>query len=101
MWYRRPFSYIRAYVAKVDYAVSCLIKAAVKVYQYGIGPWIGTVCRFQPSCSEYAMDALRAHNSVYAIFLIIRRLARCHPWGGSGLDPIRKVKELKTCKPKL
>jgi uncharacterized protein len=49
-------------------------------------------CRFDPSCSMYAMDALRVHGAVRGSLLALRRLARCHPWGGQGYDPVPEKK---------
>jgi putative membrane protein insertion efficiency factor len=45
-------------------------------------------CRFDPSCSTYALDALRTHGAVKGTYLAVRRLGRCHPWGGQGWDPV-------------
>lgn len=49
-------------------------------------------CRFTPSCSEYALDAIRAHGALAGTWLALKRLARCHPWGGCGLDPVPERK---------
>ncbi|MDF1586728.1 membrane protein insertion efficiency factor YidD [Rhodospirillales bacterium YIM 152171] len=49
---------------------------------------IGPACRYVPSCSEYALEALAEHGALRGSWLALRRLARCHPWGGSGLDPV-------------
>jgi hypothetical protein len=51
------------------------------------GP-LGFGCRFQPTCSQYALDAVRTHGALNGTALTIRRLCRCHPWGGSGEDPV-------------
>ena len=50
-------------------------------------------CRFQPSCSTYALEALHAHGAVRGTLLAVRRLSRCHPWGGQGFDPVPEKKE--------
>ncbi len=68
-------------------AVSPLI-ALVKFYQLGISPLIPHSCRFTPTCSQYAVEALRKHGPVKGMWLTIKRIARCHPWGGSGYDPV-------------
>ena len=49
-------------------------------------------CRFDPSCSAYAIDALQAHGAARGTFLALRRLGRCHPWGGQGYDPVPQKK---------
>lgn len=48
----------------------------------------GGGCRFQPTCSDYAKEALEKHNPFYATLLTLRRLSKCHPWGSSGYDPV-------------
>ena len=60
----------------------------VALYRVAISPWLGANCRFEPSCSEYAMQALRVHGAFRGTWLTIRRIGRCHPWGGSGYDPV-------------
>lgn len=64
------------------------MKALVRVYQLGISPMLTPNCRFVPSCSSYALEAYSNHPFWYASFLSTRRICRCHPWGGSGLDPV-------------
>lgn len=63
------------------------LKAAVLVYRYTLSPFVGQGCRFRPTCSEYAIDAITAHGALRGGALAARRLGRCHPWGGSGFDP--------------
>jgi len=65
-----------------------ILIALVLAYRYVISPLIGSSCRFQPTCSQYAIDALKTRGVFKAGPLIIRRLTRCHPWGGSGSDPV-------------
>ena len=60
----------------------------VALYRVTISPWLGANCRFEPSCSAYAMEALRVHGAFRGTWLTIRRIGRCHPWGGSGYDPV-------------
>lgn len=60
----------------------------VWLYRYTISPLLGEPCRFQPSCSEYAVDALRRYGGFKGGWLMLKRIARCHPWGGSGYDPV-------------
>ncbi len=59
----------------------------IRLYQLTLSPMIGGHCRFQPTCSHYALMAYRTHNPAYATLLTTRRLLRCHPFGGSGYDP--------------
>jgi len=60
----------------------------VKIYQLVISPWLGPKCRFNPSCSHYAIEAFNKHGVFRGFWLTIKRIARCHPWGGSGYDPV-------------
>lgn len=65
-----------------------LFKALINVYSWVVSPWLGQRCRFVPTCSEYAHQALGQHGCFKGVFLMIKRLNRCHPWGGSGYDPV-------------
>jgi putative membrane protein insertion efficiency factor len=60
----------------------------VRVYQLVVSPLLPPSCRFLPTCSDYAAEAIRRHGAVRGLLLALRRLARCHPWGGSGYDPV-------------
>lgn len=60
----------------------------VRLYRVAISPWLGMNCRFQPTCSEYALEALRVHGAFKGTWLAARRIGRCHPWGSSGYDPV-------------
>lgn len=65
----------------------------INVYRYTISPLLGANCRFQPSCSEYAKQAILQFGVLRGVFFTIRRLARCHPWGGQGYDPVPDLKQ--------
>jgi len=65
-----------------------LLIALVRAYQYLLSPLLGPRCRYQPTCSEYAVQALREHGALRGGWLTVRRLSRCHPWGSSGYDPV-------------
>ena len=65
----------------------------VWIYRNAISPLIGANCRFQPTCSKYAEEALRKHGAFKGGWLAIRRIGRCHPWGGSGYDPVPGTEE--------
>jgi uncharacterized protein len=62
--------------------------ALVKIYQWGISPLLGPKCRYTPTCSQYALEALRRYGPLKGTWLAIRRISRCHPWGGHGYDPL-------------
>lgn len=68
------------------------LNAAIRLYQWLLSPLLGANCRYAPSCSEYAREALAKHGVRAGLWLALKRLARCHPWGGSGHDPVPKRK---------
>jgi len=65
-----------------------LLAALVRGYRYLLSPWWGRQCRFTPTCSQYAIDALERHGAARGSWLALRRVLRCHPWGGGGFDPV-------------
>jgi len=67
---------------------SAALSILVRGYQWTISPLLGPRCRHLPTCSEYALDALRLHGAARGCWLTLRRVARCHPWGTSGYDPV-------------
>ena len=67
----------------------------IRVYQLIISPMLGSNCRFIPTCSEYAMESLKEHGLIKGIFLSIKRIGKCHPWGSHGYDPIPNKMEKK------
>lgn len=62
--------------------------ALVRVYRLFLSPWLGPSCRFEPSCSAYALQALDQHGALAGSYLTVCRLARCHPWCEPGFDPV-------------
>ena len=60
----------------------------VRGYRLLFSPWVGNGCRFHPTCSAYALEALAQHGGIRGSWLTVRRIARCHPWGGSGIDNV-------------
>ncbi|HZW63761.1 MAG TPA: membrane protein insertion efficiency factor YidD [Flavobacteriaceae bacterium] len=62
----------------------------IKVYQKAISPFFPSTCRFQPTCSHYAKEALQVHGIWYGGKLALKRILSCHPWGKSGYDPVPK-----------
>jgi putative membrane protein insertion efficiency factor len=65
-----------------------LIDALIRVYQWTLSPVLGPRCRYLPTCSDYAREAVRLHGSAFGSWLALRRICRCHPLGGSGYDPV-------------
>ncbi len=60
----------------------------VRFYRLAISPWLGGNCRYDPTCSNYTIEALQVHGILKGSWLSARRIGRCHPWGGSGYDPV-------------
>ena len=78
--YKRP--------AALSRATAWLLSLPVLFYRASISPMFPQSCRFTPTCSQYALEALRRHGAIRGTWLTVRRLLRCHPWGGSGYDPV-------------
>lgn len=65
----------------------------IRFYQGAISPWLGKNCRYQPTCSQYMLEALEMHGLWLGLYLGTKRITSCHPWGGSGYDPVPPKKE--------
>lgn len=65
-----------------------LLIGVVRAYRLLLSPWLGSACRFEPTCSVYALQALEVHGAAAGSYLTLRRLARCHPWCAGGHDPV-------------
>ena len=65
-----------------------LLSLPVRAYRVVLSPWIGNGCRYQPTCSVYALEALERHGAAKGGYLMVHRICRCHPWGGHGYDPV-------------
>jgi putative membrane protein insertion efficiency factor len=72
--------------------INKLLISLVRAYRYFLSPWLGSACRFEPTCSLYALDALRQHGALAGSYLTAGRLLRCHPWCGGGHDPVPEKK---------
>ncbi len=70
--------------------LTIIIVYFIKFYQFSISPLIGSNCRFTPTCSDYAIQSLKENGLIRGLFFSLKRLLKCHPWGGSGFDPISK-----------
>jgi putative membrane protein insertion efficiency factor len=68
--------------------VRALLLRAIRAYQLTLSPWLGTQCRYEPTCSKYAAEALERFGVRRGVWLAAKRLGRCHPWGRSGYDPV-------------
>lgn len=79
---------------RIDRTLAALARLLIRAYQVGVSPLIALVfgplsgCRFEPTCSRYAAECLRVHSFPRALFLIVRRILRCHPFHSGGPDPV-------------
>jgi uncharacterized protein len=77
-----------------------LLITIIKIYQIALSPFFGQQCRFAPTCSHYAIESIQVHGVVKGLFLMIKRLSRCHPWCVGGYDPVPSADSAhapKTC----
>ncbi len=74
-----------------------LLRYLIRFYQIAISPILGPRCRYIPTCSQYALEAIQWHGACYGSFLAARRICQCHPWGGSGYDPVPKPRAKYIC----
>lgn len=78
---------LRDYVSLVT-ALATLLALPVRAYRLIFSPWVGFNCRYDPTCSAYALEALEKHGGLKGGWLALRRILRCHPWGGAGVDDV-------------
>ncbi|MBI1287771.1 MAG: membrane protein insertion efficiency factor YidD [Flavobacteriales bacterium] len=72
---------------------SFLLILPIRFYKGAISPWLPATCRYTPTCSTYAMEAIQVWGPIKGLWLAIRRISSCHPWGGHGYDPVPKRDE--------
>lgn len=70
-----------------------LLILLIGLYRYGISPFLGSNCRYHPTCSCYAQEAITSHGALRGLWLSIRRVSRCHPWHEGGWDPVPPLNE--------
>ena len=68
--------------------MKALLLLGIRGYRYFLSPWVGNQCRFAPTCSQYAMEAIGRHGAWRGSWLALRRIARCNPWNAGGWDPV-------------
>ncbi len=68
--------------------LTTLLLLPIYFYQRAISPMLPASCRYTPTCSQYAIEAIKKHGALKGLWLAARRIARCHPWGGHGYDPV-------------
>ena len=72
--------------------IKTILIGLVKGYRLLLSPWLGSACRFEPTCSAYSIQALQEHGAATGAYLTVARLARCHPWCEGGHDPVPSTK---------
>ena len=77
--------------------VGYFLKALITVYKYVLSPLLGPKCRYLPTCSSYAMEAIEIHGPFKGGWLGVKRISRCHPWGDSGYDPVPRKHGSDNC----
>ena len=70
-----------------------ILALPIRLYRLIFSPWVGFNCRYQPTCSAYALEALDKHGAIKGSYLTVHRICRCHPWGGDGYDPVPAEKD--------
>jgi len=68
--------------------IKTILIALIRGYRFALSPWVGSVCRYWPTCSEYSMLAIERHGALRGGWMMLARLARCHPYGAGGVDPV-------------
>ncbi|MEO6985554.1 MAG: membrane protein insertion efficiency factor YidD [Paralcaligenes sp.] len=74
--------------------IKALLIAPIRFYRYFLSPWLGRSCRFTPSCSVYAIEAIEIHGPVRGLWLAAKRIVRCQPWCAGGYDPVPGSKHI-------
>lgn len=74
----------------MDSRLANIIQTIIVIYQHFISPWLAPRCRFYPTCSTYGLEAVKLHGGYRGGLLTFKRIARCHPWGGQGIDFVPK-----------
>jgi len=79
---------VSAVLGWLSRAINAVLMGVVKAYRFFLSPWLGSACRFTPTCSQYALQALDRHGPAAGSYLAARRLLRCHPACAGGHDPV-------------
>jgi putative membrane protein insertion efficiency factor len=75
-------------MSKLNFFLSLPFIGLIRLYRFALSPFLPNSCRFVPTCSAYGLEAFKKHGPVKGFFLTLKRISRCHPWGGQGFDPV-------------
>jgi len=78
----------KAVFRAVDKIVLLILRSMIKLYKFFLSPVLGSQCRFVPSCSDYALESVKKHSSIIAVYTMAKRLTKCHPFHPGGYDPL-------------
>lgn len=81
---------LKSMLRSIQKAIQWILIKIVRFYQLAISPYLGSSCRHSPTCSQYMIEAIREWGAVRGVWLGLKRLVKCHPWGTSGYDPVPK-----------
>lgn len=84
----KRMSQAECWYARLRWLLTCVLRVPIRLYQLVISPLLGARCRFMPTCSAYALEALEVHGPFYGSWLALRRVMRCHPLNAGGYDPV-------------
>lgn len=79
---------LKQVISIIRKCISAIFLIPIYFYRYCISPLTPPTCRFTPTCSQYTIEAIKKHGPIKGLILAIKRILRCHPWGGSGYDPV-------------
>jgi putative membrane protein insertion efficiency factor len=85
----------------LGHVLNWALQMMIRCYQLLVSPLLPPSCRYLPSCSDYALEAIARHGALVGLGLALRRLARCHPWGGSGYDPVPGARGFDQSRPRV
>ena len=74
--------------ARISHLLALPFILLIRFYQLAISPLMGPTCRYTPTCSHYGLQAFKKHGPLKGLWLTVKRISKCHPWGGSGFDPV-------------
>jgi len=72
--------------------IGTILVSFIRIYKVTMSPFVGNACRYEPSCSQYGIEAIQKHGALKGTWLTTKRVCSCHPWGGHGYDPVPEKK---------